>query len=91
MSEIIRRHMRFWGYVQGVGFRWRARHAANLEGVTGWARNEADGTVTMELQGTEIQIDRVIQAIEKGIYIHIDRMEVRKMPVDREERGFYTE
>ena len=82
--------MRFYGWVQGVGFRWRARHAASLYGATGWVHNEDDGTVTLELQGTEAQIDQVIQAIQRGKYIRIERMEVRGMPVDFEERGFYT-
>lgn len=47
----------FYGSVQGVGFRWRARHAAEHFGCTGWCRNEWDGTVTMEIQGEEESID----------------------------------
>ena len=50
---MIRKHIRFWGRVQGVGFRYRAYHAANAVGATGWVRNEYDGSVTMEIQGTE--------------------------------------
>lgn len=88
---MIRRHMTFYGWVQGVGFRYRARHAAALYGCTGWARNEWDGSVTMELQGTEEQIDRVILAIERGSYIRIENMDSRTIPVDPEERGFRTE
>ena len=90
-ETIQRRHMRFYGWVQGVGFRWRARHAASLHGATGWVRNEPDGTVTMELQGTEAQLDGVLQAIERGAYIQIERMEARRVPVDPGERGFRTE
>ena len=44
---MIRKHIVFTGQVQGVGFRWRARQAANLYGCTGWCRNERDGSVTM--------------------------------------------
>ncbi|MBQ6347947.1 MAG: acylphosphatase [Clostridia bacterium] len=36
-GTVIRRHMTFYGWVQGVGFRYRARHAADLYGCTGWA------------------------------------------------------
>lgn len=88
---ITRKHITFTGSVQGVGFRWRARHAANLYGCTGWCRNEWDGSVTMEIQGTEEQIDMVLQAINAGRYIVIDNMESRIIPVDEEERGFRTE
>lgn len=50
-SMITRKHIIFHGCVQGVGFRWRARHAADLYGCTGWVHNEWDGTVRMEIQG----------------------------------------
>ena len=88
---ITRKHITFTGSVQGVGFRWRARHAANLYDCTGWCRNEWDGSVTMEIQGTEEQIDMVLQAINAGRYIVIDNMDSRIIPVDEEERGFRTE
>ena len=89
--EIIRRHIVFHGWVQGVGFRYRACHAADACGTTGWVRNEYDGTVTMEIQGTEEQIDSVILAIERGTYIQIDNIESRTIPVIPDERGFHTD
>ena len=87
---MTRRRIVFHGYVQGVGFRYRARHAASLYGCTGWVRNEWDGTVTMEIQGPPEQIDRVIQAIRAGRYVEIERMDVREIPL-QDERGFHTE
>lgn len=89
-GKIIRRRFSFSGAVQGVGFRWRARHAAESFGATGWVRNERDGSVTMELQGSEETIERVLDAVERGLYIHIDGMDVRSLPVEAEERGFFT-
>ena len=62
--------------------------AAKLYGVTGWVRNEYDDSVSMEIQGTERQIDDVIAALERGTYIVIDRMEVKKLETVEEERGF---
>ena len=91
MGDIVRRRIRFYGWVQGVGFRWRARHAAGRFGATGWVRNEDDGTVTMEIQGTEAQIDQVLRAIEQGAYIRVERMEARRVPADPDERGFRAE
>ena len=54
---MIRKHIIFTGWVQGVGFRYRARHAADLYGCTGWVRNEWDGSVTKEIQGEEEAIE----------------------------------
>ena len=88
---MIRRHMVFYGWVQGVGFRYRARHAAELCNCTGWCRNEYDGSVTMEIQGTEAQIDRVIMTIESGRFIRIEKMESRMIPLIEDENGFRSE
>lgn len=88
---VIRKHYTFRGWVQGVGFRWRARQAADAAGATGWVRNEYDGSVTMELQGTQEQLDAVVLAVERGSYIRIEDMEVRAVPVDPDERRFRTE
>ncbi len=84
---MVRRHFIFYGSVQGVGFRYRARHAADLYRCTGWVKNEWDGSVSMELQGEEESIERVILAIEQGRYVHIENMDSRTVPVI-EERGF---
>ena len=87
---MIRRHIIFHGWVQGVGFRWRARHAAEMYGCTGWVRNEWDGSVSMEIQGPEEAIDKVIMSIESGRYVQIEKMDVKLLPVDETERGFRT-
>jgi acylphosphatase len=57
MGGMIRRRIVFEGRVQGVGFRARARLAAQGQPVTGWVRNEPDGTVTLEAQGTHEAVD----------------------------------
>ena len=88
--ELLRKRLVFRGRVQGVGFRWRARAAAHNAGATGWVRNNYDGSVTMELQGDEAQIDRVVQSLDRARYIRIDSLEARTIPVDPEERGFET-
>ena len=85
---MTRKHIVFSGSVQGVGFRYRARHAADLYGCTGWVRNEWDGSVTMEIQGEEEAIDRVILAIDAGRYVEILNMAVRTVEVDPDERSF---
>ncbi|MBR3123979.1 MAG: acylphosphatase [Mogibacterium sp.] len=85
---MLRKRIVFYGWVQGVGFRYWARHAANLYGATGWVRNNSDDTVTMEIQGTQEQIDQVITALKNGRFISIERMEITALPVIEEERTF---
>ena len=88
MTEKIRKKITFHGSVQGVGFRYRAYHAAHSLRLTGWVHNEWDGTVAMEVQGTEAEIDRLIVVIQQGTYISIDKMYVKSIPVDESERSF---
>ena len=87
----IRKRFCIYGAVQGVGFRYCARHAAADVGATGWARNEYDGSVTMELQGTPEQIEYVLYALDRWRYLHIERMETKAIPPVENERGFRTE
>ncbi len=88
MSGIIRKHITFYGRVQGVGFRWHARHAADSLRLTGWVRNEYDGSVTMEIQGEEAAIDMLLQNLGSDRYIDIRHMDIRTIPVEEGERSF---
>lgn len=88
---MIRRHITFHGWVQGVGFCFRARYAAELHGCTGWVRNEWDGSVTMEIQGAEEAIERVLSSIRSGRFVRIESMDILPLPIDEEERGFRSE
>ena len=88
---MIRRRFRCWGAVQGVGFRWRARHAAQLYGCTGLCRNEADGSVTLELQGEAAAVDAAFAAVTQGRYIAIERIDVASLPLEEREYGFGTD
>lgn len=84
----IRRRYRFTGFVQGVGFRFRAYHSAQLLGLTGWVRNEYDGSVTMEVQGERQKIDSMIDKIQNGLYINIDHTDLKELPLNPDERSF---
>lgn len=87
-DDVIRKKITFYGWVQGVGFRYRAYHAANVYGVSGWVKNNYDGSVLMEIQGTQKQIDDVILAIERGTYVRIENMDCKTIPVIPDDRGF---
>ncbi len=88
MNGKIRISAAFYGYVQGVGFRSTASHAASMLGLTGWVRNEYDGSVSSEVQGDMESIDQWIKMIGSGRFIEIDRVDCREIDVDPEERSF---
>ena len=88
--EKIRKFLKIYGQVQGVGFRYRANYAANSLGVTGWVRNEWDGTVEMDVQGTESQINQLLTLINKGTYVNIEEIKSRQLPVEEKESGFHV-
>lgn len=54
------------GRVQGVGFRWFVRDAADAHGVAGWVRNRRDGAVEAELHGADTAVQAVLDAIALG-------------------------
>ncbi|MCI5954217.1 MAG: acylphosphatase [Lachnospiraceae bacterium] len=87
---MVRKHFRFTGRVQGVGFRYRAKYAANGMCITGWVKNEWDGSVEMEVQGTEEAIDRMLIMINSGDYIVIDNIESQDIPLLENESGFHV-
>ena len=88
---MIRRRIVFFGTVQGVGFRWRARHLSSLYNCTGRCRNDWDGSVTMEIQGAEADVARVLSALENGRFIEVTRTETYDLEILEDERGFVTE
>ena len=54
------------GRVQGVGFRAHSRRAALAAGLTGWAKNCADGSVDILLVGDSEAIAAARQQIISG-------------------------
>ena len=47
MDLKVRKHIYFYGRVQGVGFRYYAVQKAGQLGLAGWVRNRYDGSVEM--------------------------------------------
>lgn len=84
---MIREHMIFTGRVQGVGFRYKVCYIARHHGMTGFAHNEYDGSVTVELQGTKEQMDELIQILQHDTYIRIDNVSWVEMEL-KDEKGF---
>ena len=54
------------GRVQGVGFRWFVEREAHLLGITGWVRNNHDGSVEVLAQGTRDQLSGLHSRLREG-------------------------
>jgi len=66
-SEHQRMELRVTGRVQGVGFRnFTVKNAKNLTNVTGWVKNEADGSVTIVAEGPPGELSKLRDAVEDG-------------------------
>ncbi len=77
------------GRVQGVGFRMFVQQHAIEKNVTGWVRNMEDGSVTMELQGPEAILDRLLDTIKKGNYfIRVESLSAEMCEIIPDESRF---
>lgn len=55
------------GRVQGVGFRYfTIRQAKELKKITGWVKNEADGTVKVVAEGPRVKLNKLIKKLAVG-------------------------
>lgn len=54
------------GHVQGVFFRASTRDLAQQRDVTGWVRNDPDGTVTAHLEGPDDGVQELVSWMRGG-------------------------
>lgn len=85
----IRKEFHFEGNVQNIGFRFEVQSHAKPLGITGYAKNNDDGSVTAELQGTQKNINKVITYLKNIDRIQIDSMTEKELPLDYYENDFY--
>ena len=58
--------VRVTGRVQGVSFRYYARQEALRHGLTGWVRNDDDGSVQLHLEGPGDEVDALVVWCRNG-------------------------
>jgi len=58
--------VRYEGRVQGVGFRYTAVSLAKELDLTGWVKNEFDGSVSLTVEGAEEPLMEFLQAIRRS-------------------------
>ena len=64
--ETIRRRVVVHGRVQGVFFRESVRRLAVQDGIAGWVRNRADGTVEAVFEGEPDSVERLVAFCREG-------------------------
>jgi acylphosphatase len=57
---------RIRGRVLGVGFRTSPQRRARRLGVSGWVRNENDGSVRLEAEGPRSALEDLLEAVHDG-------------------------
>lgn len=62
----INKSVRVFGKVQGVYYRQSTLWKATELGISGWVRNEPDGTVLAELEGSVSDVSEMIAWMKKG-------------------------
>ncbi len=78
----------FSGRVQGVFFRATAREIARRYDVTGWVRNERDGSVRCVVEGEADELDRFVNAIQLAKRATIDNTDITRLDATGEFDGF---
>jgi len=74
----VRYDIVFTGRVQGVWFRATTEGIARDYAVTGWVRNEPDGTVRCIAEGEPEELDRFIAAVQQAKQPNIDQTHISR-------------
>lgn len=70
--------VRVLGWVQGVAFRWTCQLEAERHGVSGWVRNEPDGSVLARFEGESGAVDALVDWCRTGPSgARVERLDVR--------------
>jgi acylphosphatase len=63
---MIRKRVTVHGRVQGVFFRDTTRRMADSRGVSGWVRNNPDGSVEAAFEGPDEAVDQMVRFAAEG-------------------------
>jgi acylphosphatase len=81
--------VRYEGRVQGVGFRYTTVSLAQELNLTGWVKNEFDGSVSLVAEGAENQLMDLLQGVRRShLGRYITNELVRRSAATGEFTGF---
>ena len=61
---MVRAHIRFFGTVQGVGFRYTCLSFAQQLSLTGWVKNLSDGSVQAVVEGPRTVVEELLSKLK---------------------------
>lgn len=85
----MRKKFIFYGQVQGVNFRFTAQMLARKHNLAGWVKNNDDGSVTLMAEGSEENIESLINNLKNYFQDNIENI-IEAEIVEKEEglKGF---
>ncbi len=70
-----------YGRVQNVGFRYYTHKTAIKYNITGFVKNESDGSVYLEAEGEEKDMDNFIQWLHDGpTWAQVEDIKLKEIP-----------
>ena len=76
------------GQVQGVGYRYFALREAEQRGLTGFTRNQADGSVEVVAEGPDESLRDLLARLREGpAFAHVESVEAEEL-APRGDLGF---
>lgn len=63
---MVYKHLKIFGRVQGVGFRYFTRQNAKDLGINGWVKNMRDGSVETVLAGAPDDVEEMMNRLNEG-------------------------
>jgi len=88
--EKLARFYRVRGRVQGVGFRYFVERAGAAIGLSGWVRNDDDGTVQVYAVGNREQLSELAGLLWQGPrWAEVRGVDESEAPIEQV-RGFYV-
>jgi acylphosphatase len=88
-AKMKRVKMNIIGDVQGVFFRHFAKREADSLSLTGWCRNESDGSVFAVVEGEEKHVDKFVRWAKEGSDLAtVENLEVTEEKYTGDEKAF---
>lgn len=88
-TSLVCLHAQAYGLVQGVNFRYSTLQRAQRLRLTGWVRNQPDGSVEVMAEGPRAAVEALLSFLQQGPpHAQVERVEAEWLPASGAFRGF---